>query len=102
MVEFREALKDYFVFEGKSASITRMSPRGSRLDVQYQAAHCCEGIAPAPIVRPVGRPRGKRIKNHVDMIIGNKVKKTCQVICSKCGEKSHYYKTCKGAPKNPN
>ncbi|MED6227041.1 hypothetical protein PIB30_109584, partial [Stylosanthes scabra] len=62
----------------------------------------CGGIEPPPIVRPAGRPRGRRIKDHVDMIIGNKVRKTCQVTCAKCGETGHYYKTCKGAPKDPN
>ncbi|MED6223982.1 hypothetical protein PIB30_079424 [Stylosanthes scabra] len=62
----------------------------------------CEGIDPPPIVRPAGRPVKRRIKDHVDMIIGNKVRKTCQVTCSKYGEKGHYYKTCKGAPRDPN
>ncbi|MED6133116.1 hypothetical protein PIB30_025594 [Stylosanthes scabra] len=42
------------------------------------------------------------MKDHVDMIIGNKVRKTCQVTCAKCGEQGHHYKTCKGAPKDPN
>ncbi|MED6107108.1 hypothetical protein PIB30_011125 [Stylosanthes scabra] len=62
----------------------------------------CGGIQPPPIVRPAGRPRQRRMKDHVDMIIGNKVRKTCQVTCAKCGEQGHYFKTCKGAPKDPN
>ncbi|XP_015961349.1 flocculation protein FLO11-like [Arachis duranensis] len=33
---------------------------------------------------------------------GGKLKKSFSVACSKCGEKGHNYKTCKGAPSNPN
>ncbi|MED6146040.1 hypothetical protein PIB30_030833 [Stylosanthes scabra] len=32
----------------------------------------CDGIEPPPIVRPAKRPRQRRIKDHVDMIVGNK------------------------------
>ncbi|XP_057734851.1 uncharacterized protein LOC130950367 [Arachis stenosperma] len=33
---------------------------------------------------------------------GDKLKRSFQVTCSKCNEKGHNYKTCKGAPSNPN
>nr|XP_025669995.1 proline-rich receptor-like protein kinase PERK9 [Arachis hypogaea] len=33
---------------------------------------------------------------------GKKLKKSFSVACNKCGEKGHNYKTCKGAPSNPN
>ncbi|MED6133868.1 hypothetical protein PIB30_032331 [Stylosanthes scabra] len=32
----------------------------------------------------------------------NKVRKTFEVTCSKCGEKGHYYRTCKNNPQDPN
>ncbi|MED6126363.1 hypothetical protein PIB30_077655 [Stylosanthes scabra] len=32
----------------------------------------------------------------------NKVRKTFEVTCNKCGEKGHYYKTCKNYPQDPN
>ncbi|MED6220241.1 hypothetical protein PIB30_043044 [Stylosanthes scabra] len=35
-------------------------------------------------------------------MVADKLKKTLCVICSKCGEKGHNFKTCKGAPSNPN
>ncbi|XP_020981432.1 uncharacterized protein LOC110272973 [Arachis duranensis] len=59
---------------------------------------------PLRIVRPAGRPT-KRRKEAVQPpapVDGNKVRRTFHVTCSKCGEKGHYFKTCKGAPKNPN
>ncbi|MED6226112.1 hypothetical protein PIB30_100289, partial [Stylosanthes scabra] len=33
---------------------------------------------------------------------GDKLKKSFQVTCSKCGQKGHNFKTCKGAPSKPN
>nr|XP_029147083.1 extensin-like [Arachis hypogaea] len=33
---------------------------------------------------------------------GAKLKRSFKVICSKCGSEGHNYKTCKGAPSNPN
>ncbi|MED6142723.1 hypothetical protein PIB30_000288 [Stylosanthes scabra] len=71
-------------------------------DREYWTPTGCEGIVPPPIVCPAGRPTKRRVKDHIDMIIENKVRKTCQVTCSKCGEKGHYYKICKGAPRDPN
>ncbi|MED6141657.1 hypothetical protein PIB30_105643 [Stylosanthes scabra] len=59
----------------------------------------------APIIkRPIGRPKvHKRKKDPIENLIqGDKLKKTFKVTCSKCGEKGHTYKTCKGAPSNPN
>ncbi|MED6163483.1 hypothetical protein PIB30_080344 [Stylosanthes scabra] len=32
----------------------------------------------------------------------NKVRKTFEVTCSKCGENGHYYRTCKNNPQDPN
>ncbi|MED6227601.1 hypothetical protein PIB30_115314, partial [Stylosanthes scabra] len=65
--------------------------------------------APRPtaprIVRPPGRPKKKRTKAArppPPAAHGDKVRRTFQVTCSKCGEKGHYYKTCKGAPRNNN
>ncbi|XP_057755529.1 uncharacterized protein LOC130974688 [Arachis stenosperma] len=59
---------------------------------------------PPPIKRPIGRPKvHKRKKDPIeDLIKGDKVRKTFRITCSKCGEKGHNYKTCKGAPSNPN
>ncbi|MED6223572.1 hypothetical protein PIB30_075260 [Stylosanthes scabra] len=37
----------------------------------------CGGIFPPPIVCPAGRPRSRRIKDHVDMIIGKKESPNC-------------------------
>ncbi|MED6218165.1 hypothetical protein PIB30_024347 [Stylosanthes scabra] len=37
----------------------------------------CEGISALPIVRSTGRPRARRIKDHLDMIIGNKDATNC-------------------------
>ncbi|MED6133992.1 hypothetical protein PIB30_033298 [Stylosanthes scabra] len=39
---------------------------------EYWTPTVCEGIKPPPIVRPAGRSKERRIKDHVDMIIGNK------------------------------
>ncbi|MED6128375.1 hypothetical protein PIB30_097126 [Stylosanthes scabra] len=53
------------------------------------------------IIRPPGLPRKKRTeaaRPPPAPINGDKVRRTFQVTCSKCGEKGHYYKTCKGAP----
>ncbi|KAL4327647.1 hypothetical protein AHAS_Ahas13G0121000 [Arachis hypogaea] len=59
---------------------------------------------PQKIVRLAGRAT-KRRKESVPPPApadGHKVRRTFQVTCSKCGEKGHYFKTCKGAPKIPN
>ncbi|RYR03257.1 hypothetical protein Ahy_B06g082115 [Arachis hypogaea] len=37
-----------------------------------------------------------------DKRISHKVKEVFQVTCSKCRQKGHYYRTCKGTPVNPN
>ncbi|XP_020963750.1 uncharacterized protein LOC110265219 [Arachis ipaensis] len=42
------------------------------------------------------------MKAPIEIVIGNKVRRSHQVTCSKCGEKGHYHKTCKGAPKDSN
>ncbi|MED6209903.1 hypothetical protein PIB30_059154 [Stylosanthes scabra] len=39
---------------------------------EYWTPTGCEGIKPPPIVRPTDRPRSRRLKDHVDMIIDNK------------------------------
>ncbi|XP_057747820.1 uncharacterized protein LOC130967013 [Arachis stenosperma] len=59
---------------------------------------------PQKIVRPVGRPIKRRKKSATPPAPtdGSKVRRTFQVTCIKCGEAGHYFKTCKGAPKNPN
>ncbi|MED6159205.1 hypothetical protein PIB30_040142 [Stylosanthes scabra] len=67
--------------------------------------HPTEGPKPtAPrIVRPLGRPRKKRTEAACpppQPVNGDKVRRTFQVTCSKCGEKGHYYKKCKGAPQS--
>ncbi|MED6213691.1 hypothetical protein PIB30_095747 [Stylosanthes scabra] len=56
------------------------------------------------IIRPIGRPKvHARKRDPVEVLIeGDKLKKTFRVTCSKCGEKGHNYKTCKGAPANTN
>ncbi|MED6205303.1 hypothetical protein PIB30_016488 [Stylosanthes scabra] len=53
---------------------------------------------------PIGRPKlHNRRKDLVeDLVEGGKLKKSFRVTCAKCGEKGHNYKTCKGAPANPN
>ncbi|MED6211511.1 hypothetical protein PIB30_074423 [Stylosanthes scabra] len=59
----------------------------------------------APIIkRPIGRPKvyNRRRDPVKDLINGPKLKRTFKVTCTKCGEKGHNYKTCKGAPANPN
>ncbi|XP_020972487.1 uncharacterized protein LOC110269163 [Arachis ipaensis] len=60
--------------------------------------------APPPIKRPIGRPKvHNRNKDPAEAHIqGDKLKRSFQVTCSKCNEKGHNYKTCKGAPSNPN
>ncbi|KAL4299827.1 hypothetical protein AHAS_Ahas17G0139800 [Arachis hypogaea] len=59
---------------------------------------------PPKIVRPVGRPVKRRKESATPPAPsdGSKVRRTFQVTCSKCGEAGHYFKTCKGVPKNPN
>ncbi|XP_016165518.2 uncharacterized protein LOC107608150 isoform X2 [Arachis ipaensis] len=59
---------------------------------------------PPPIKRPIGRPKvHNRNKDPAEAHIqGEKLKRSFQVTCSKCSEKGHNYKTCKGAPSNPN
>ncbi|MED6214353.1 hypothetical protein PIB30_102224 [Stylosanthes scabra] len=42
------------------------------------------------------------LSEKLEAATGDKLKKTFKVTCSKCGEKGHTYKTCKGAPSNPN
>ncbi|MED6174201.1 hypothetical protein PIB30_066745 [Stylosanthes scabra] len=59
----------------------------------------------APIIkRPIGRPKvHKRKKDPAEALMqGDKLKKSFQVTCSKCGQKGHNFKTCKGAPSKPN
>ncbi|XP_016167221.1 uncharacterized protein LOC107609716 [Arachis ipaensis] len=60
---------------------------------------------PPRIVRPAGRPKKRRTESGAPPppppVIGDKMKRTFQVTYSKCGEKGHYYKTCKGAPAKP-
>ncbi|MED6178630.1 hypothetical protein PIB30_109417, partial [Stylosanthes scabra] len=58
---------------------------------------------PPVIKRPIGRPKvHSRKRDLVEVLIeGDKLKKSFKVTCSKCGEKGHNYKTCKGAPANP-
>ncbi|MED6110504.1 hypothetical protein PIB30_043675 [Stylosanthes scabra] len=71
----------------------------------WEPSDLIKPIAPR-IFRPPGRSRKKRTEasrppppppNN-----GEKVRRTFQVTYSKCGDKGHYYKTCKGAPSNPN
>ncbi|MED6208888.1 hypothetical protein PIB30_049336 [Stylosanthes scabra] len=57
-------------------------------------------IAPR-IFRPPGRPRKKRTEAAAlppPAVNGDKFRRTFQVTYNKCGERGHYYKTCKGAP----
>nr|XP_025692366.1 proteoglycan 4-like [Arachis hypogaea] len=81
-------------------------------------AHCIEPVASAefwartkfsqpnpPIIkRRIGRPKvHNRQKDPAEPLMQRgKLKKSFTVSCSKCGEKGHNYKTCKGAPSNPN
>ncbi|XP_015963091.1 pollen-specific leucine-rich repeat extensin-like protein 1 [Arachis duranensis] len=59
---------------------------------------------PPIIKRGIGRPKvHNQQKDPAEpMMQGGKLKKSFSVSCSKCGEKGHNYKTCKGAPSNPN
>ncbi|XP_016169085.1 extensin-like [Arachis ipaensis] len=59
---------------------------------------------PPIIKRPIGRPKvHNRQKDPAEPLMqGGKLKKSFSVACSKCGEKGYNYKTCKGAPSNPN
>ncbi|XP_015934181.1 uncharacterized protein LOC107460337 [Arachis duranensis] len=59
---------------------------------------------PPIIKRGIGRPKvHNRQKDPAEpMMQGGKLKKSFSVSCNKCGEKGHNYKTCKGAPSNPN
>ncbi|XP_016194846.1 uncharacterized protein LOC107635794 [Arachis ipaensis] len=47
-----------------------------------------------------------KIKRKVDSVKtemhSHKAKKTFEVTCNKCGQTSHYYKTCSNPPKDPN
>ncbi|MED6164607.1 hypothetical protein PIB30_091796 [Stylosanthes scabra] len=57
-----------------------------------------------PIIkRPIGRSKvHKRKKDPSEHILqGDKLKKSFQVTCSKCGEKGHNFKSCKCAPSKP-
>ncbi|XP_015971838.1 protein transport protein SEC31-like [Arachis duranensis] len=59
---------------------------------------------PPIIKRGIGRPKvHNRQKDPAEPLMqGGKLKKSFSVSYSKCGEKGHNYKTCKGAPSNPN
>ncbi|XP_057729996.1 vegetative cell wall protein gp1-like [Arachis stenosperma] len=59
---------------------------------------------PPIIKRPIGRPKVQnRQKDPAEPLMQEgKLKRSFVVSCSKCGEKGHNYKTCKGAPSNPN
>ncbi|XP_057720172.1 vegetative cell wall protein gp1-like [Arachis stenosperma] len=54
--------------------------------------------------RPIGRPKvHNRQKDPAEPLMQEeKLKRSFIVSSSKCGEKDHNYKTCKGAPTNPN
>ncbi|KAL4345111.1 hypothetical protein AHAS_Ahas11G0245700 [Arachis hypogaea] len=45
---------------------------------EYWILTGCTGTLPSTIVRPVGRPKIRRIKDPIEMVIGNKVRKSCQ------------------------
>ncbi|XP_072057976.1 uncharacterized protein [Arachis hypogaea] len=60
---------------------------------------------PPIIKRPIGRPKvHNRQKDPAEPMTqqGDKLKRSFKVTCSKCGSTGHNYKTCKGAPSNPN
>nr|XP_025617195.1 predicted GPI-anchored protein 58 [Arachis hypogaea] len=60
---------------------------------------------PPIIKRPIGRPKvHNRQKDPAEPMMqqGAKLKRSFKVTCSKCGSEGHNYKTCKGAPSNPN
>ncbi|XP_057719981.1 uncharacterized protein LOC130934419 [Arachis stenosperma] len=59
---------------------------------------------PPIIKRPIGRPKvHNRQKDPAEPLMQEgKLKKSFVISYSKCGEKGHNYKTCKGAPSNPN
>ncbi|XP_025616609.1 uncharacterized protein [Arachis hypogaea] len=59
---------------------------------------------PPIIKRPIGRPKvHNRQKDPAEPLMQEgKLKRSFIVSCSKCGENGHNYKTCKGAPSNPN
>ncbi|RYR70513.1 uncharacterized protein [Arachis hypogaea] len=60
---------------------------------------------PPIIKRPIGRPKvHNRQKNPTEPMMQQsaKLKRSFKVTCSKCGSEGHNYKTCKGAPSNPN
>ncbi|XP_020965714.1 uncharacterized protein LOC110266117 [Arachis ipaensis] len=69
----------------------------------WETSDALRPVAPA-IKRPPGRPRKRRTTDPVSesQLTGNKVKKAFEVTCSKCEKKGHYYKTCKGSPRDPN
>ncbi|RYR04617.1 hypothetical protein Ahy_B06g084389 [Arachis hypogaea] len=57
---------------------------------------------PPKLKRPVGRPVKRRRKDQSEKEASrtdnNKVTKIFRVMCSKCGETGHNFKTCKGPP----
>ncbi|XP_016195419.1 mucin-7-like [Arachis ipaensis] len=60
---------------------------------------------PPIIKRPIGRPKvHNKQKGLAEPMMqhGAKLKRSFKVTCSKCGSEGHNYKTCKGAPSNPN
>ncbi|MED6164859.1 hypothetical protein PIB30_094173 [Stylosanthes scabra] len=60
-------------------------------DVIRWKTMCTNGFAWNPSMQPTGT-----------VSIQSQLKRTFKVTCAKCGEKGHNYKTCKGAPANPN
>ncbi|MED6143303.1 hypothetical protein PIB30_004804 [Stylosanthes scabra] len=70
---------------------------------QYWTPTGCLETLPLTIKRPAHRPKYKRRVDQVEKEMNpNKVRKTFEVTCNKCGEKEHYYKTCKNYPQDPN
>ncbi|XP_025608001.1 uncharacterized protein [Arachis hypogaea] len=60
---------------------------------------------PPIIKRPIGRPKvHNRQKDPAEPMMqqGDKLKRSFKVTCSKCGSLGYNYKTCKGAPSDPN
>ncbi|XP_072061933.1 uncharacterized protein [Arachis hypogaea] len=59
----------------------------------------------APVIkRPIGHSKvHNRQKDPAETVIEcEKLRRSFYVTCSKCGQTGHNYKTCKGAPSNPN
>ncbi|MED6216083.1 hypothetical protein PIB30_004108 [Stylosanthes scabra] len=70
----------------------------------YWTPTYCSMTLPPPIKRPAHRPKKKR---RADVAVekemnANKVRKTFEVTCNKCGQNGHYYRTCKNPPLDPN